>query len=106
VVALAPGCGRAADNVLGRGEATVAGQRIVGTAIYRLHVSAPEALPPLADGAKVYHFTPCRDADILIRGNALIVNQREIGPLHAGDEVIVDHGKVSVKPATQAASGR
>jgi hypothetical protein len=46
------------------------------------------------DGAR---FTPCRDADVLIRAGHLTVNGTPYGPLGPGARVIVDHGRVSIE---------
>ena len=61
----------------------------------------PDQRPPASEaprrGAGVYRFTPCRDADVLIRGDELLVNGQSYGRLNPADAVLVDHGVVSVQ---------
>jgi hypothetical protein len=40
---------------------------------------------------------PCRDADVLIRGDELIVNGHSYGQMNPPDGVLVDHGVVSIE---------
>jgi hypothetical protein len=40
---------------------------------------------------------PCRDADVLIRGDELLVNGQSYGRLNSADAVLVDHGVVSIE---------
>jgi hypothetical protein len=47
--------------------------------------------------ATTYHYMPCRDADVWIRGEELAVNGKSRGHLNAGDGVLVDHGVVSIQ---------
>ncbi|MBZ5624923.1 MAG: hypothetical protein LAQ69_40405 [Acidobacteriia bacterium] len=84
-------CSRSNNLVLGRVEATVGTHQVVVTDCYRTSVPAPEKVQ---DG--VYRFTPCRDADVLIRGDELVVNGQSYGHLQTNDSVLVDHGVVSV----------
>ena len=44
-----------------------------------------------------YRFVPCKDAAVVIRGPLLTVNGTPYGPMKPHDEVLVDHGVVSVK---------
>jgi hypothetical protein len=88
---LGVGCSRSNNLLLGRVEATVAGHPVVVTDCYRTSVPPPKAE---ADGAR---FTPCRDADVLIRAEQLTVNGTPYGPLVAGARVVVDHGRVSIE---------
>jgi hypothetical protein len=85
------GCSRSNNLLLGRVEATVAGHPVVVTDCYRTSVPQPQAEP---DGAR---FTPCRDADVLIRAEQLTVNGTPYGPLAPAARVIVDHGRVSIE---------
>jgi hypothetical protein len=85
------GCSRSNNLLLGRVEATVAGHPVVVTDCYRTSVPQPRAE---SDGAR---FTPCRDADVLIRAEQLTVNGTSYGPLTPGSRVIVDHGRVSIE---------
>jgi hypothetical protein len=87
---------RGSNNLLlGRVEATVGSHRVVVTDCYRISVPPPQKLDDSADGQTTYRFTPCRDADILIRNDELIVNGRSYGHINPTDTVIVDHGIVS-----------
>jgi hypothetical protein len=87
---LIAGCSRSNNLLLGRVEATVAGHPVVVTDCYR--TSVPPAHPE-ANGAR---FTPCRDADVVIRAEQLTVNGTAYGPLAPGARVLVDHGRVSI----------
>lgn len=89
-------CSRSNDLLFGRVEATVGGHTVAVTDCYRTSVPRPQKIEDSADGKPAYRFTPCRDADIVIRGEELVVNGRSYGRLHAGDIVTVDHGKVLV----------
>ena len=85
-------CSQSNNVLLGRVENTVGAHKIVVTDCYRTSVPEPEQLP----GA-TWHYAPCRDADIWIRGNQLEVNGRSYGAIAPADSVLVDHGVVSVK---------
>jgi hypothetical protein len=63
----------------------------------------PRQLADLPDGTKAFEFMPCRDADVLIRGDELIVNGTSYGMLKQGDLVTVDHGKVLINEQTALA---
>jgi hypothetical protein len=89
--AMLAGCSRSNNLLLGRVEATVAGHTVVVTDCYRTSVPQPQAE---ANGAR---FTPCRDADVVIRGEHLTVNGTAYGPLAPGARVVVDHGRVSIE---------
>ena len=95
-LAMQLGCSRSNNLLLGRVESTVASHRIEVTDCYRTSVPQPRQLPDLPDGKKVYEFMPCRDADVLIRGDELIVNGTSYGMLKQGDVITVDHGKVLI----------
>ena len=88
---LMAGCSKSNNLLLGRVEASVAGHTVVVTDCYRTSVPPPQAGP---SGAR---FTPCRDADVLIRAEQLTVNGTPYGPLSPGARVIVDHGRVSIE---------
>ena len=94
-VTLLMGCSRSNNVLLGRVEAVVGEHLVVVTDCYRTSVTPPKQLPD-SDGKHVYQFTPCRDANVLIRGDELIVNERSYGPLKQGASVLVDHGSVSI----------
>src|SRR6266540_1867286 len=63
---------------------------VVVTDCYRTRVPQPQAE---ANGAR---FTPCRDAEVVIRAEQLTVNGTPYGPLSPGARVLVDHGRVSI----------
>lgn len=84
-------CGQSNNVLLGRVEKTVGAHKIVVTDCYRTRVPQPEQLPNAT-----WHYAPCRDADIWIRGGQLEVNGRSYGVIAPADSVLVDHGIVSV----------
>ena len=88
------GCSRSNNLLLGRVEATVGGHTVVVTDCYRTSVAPPEKVGGLSEQS--YRFTPCRDADVLIRNDELIVNGSSYGLLKQADAVTVDHGKVLI----------
>ncbi len=106
VLGLASGCARLDSVVLGHVQATVAGYHVSVTDCYRTTIPEPERPSSLADGTQVYRWAPCRDAQIVIRGRTLVVNDREIQTLRPGDEILVDHGKVSVHSTPTLSSSR
>jgi hypothetical protein len=85
-------CSKSNNVVLGRVENTVGAHKVVVTDCYRTSVPQPEQLPNAT-----WHYAPCRDADIWIRGDQLEVNGRSYGAIARDDSVLVDHGVVSVK---------
>jgi len=87
------GCSRSNNLLLGRVEATVTGHTVVVTDCYRTTVPPPQQ----REGAA--YFKPCRDADVQIKGEELIVNGRSYGHLNPRDGVLVDHGIVSIRHA-------
>jgi hypothetical protein len=89
-VLLSSGCSRSNNVLLGRVEATAGGHAIVVTDCYRTSVDPPKTV----DGG--FQFTPCRDADILIRGDQLSVNGQSYGHFGPNDPILVDHGVVSI----------
>jgi hypothetical protein len=91
---LAAACSRSNNLLLGRVEADVGGHTVVVTDCYRTSVPPPLQFDDL--GQPAYRFTPCRDADILIRGGQLTVNGQSYGTLNPGDNVLVDHGVVKI----------
>jgi hypothetical protein len=91
-----PSCSTSNNLLLGRVEATVDGHRVEVTDCYRTSVPPPRQLQDLPDGRHVYQFMPCRDADVLIRGDQLVVNGKSYGGLKQGDVIVVDHGKVLI----------
>ena len=87
-------CNRSNNLLLGRVEATVGGHTVVVTDCYRTSVTPPEKVG--GPSQQSYRFMPCRDADVLIRNDELIVNGSSYGLLKQGDAVTIDHGKVLI----------
>src|ERR1041384_5652220 len=87
-------CSRSNSLLLGRVEAAVGGHTVVVTDCYRTSVTPPEKVGSPSEQS--YRFMPCRDADILIRNDELIVNGSSYGLLKQADAVTVDHGKVLI----------
>ena len=94
IMLVSSACSRSNNLLLGRVETTVAAHAIVVTDCYRTGVPPPQQIAPAT-----YQFTPCRDADILIRDEELLVNSRSYGRLQPTDAVLVDHGAVSINGA-------
>ncbi len=92
---LLSGCSRSNNLLLGRVEAEVGSHTVVVTDCYRTSVPPPQRLQDPA-GRPVYRFMPCRDADVLIRGDELLVNGQSYGRMNPTDAVLVDHGVVSI----------
>src|SRR5262249_50717773 len=87
-------CSRNNNLLLGRVEAVVGSHTVVVTDCYRIAVPPPQHLTE-GVGKAIWRYTPCRDADIWIRGDQLSVNAKDYGRLHPADAVLVDHGVVS-----------
>ena len=85
------GCSRSNNLLLGRVETTAGAHKAVVTDCYRISAPQPEQLPD-----STWHYAPCRDADIWIRGDQLEVNGRSYGRIGPTDSILVDHGIVSV----------
>ena len=85
------GCSRRNNLLLGRVESPVGAHTVVVTDCYRTSAPGPERVEVAA-----YHYMPCRDADVWIRGEELTVNGKSYGRLNPGDGVLVDHGVVSI----------
>ncbi|HTS30586.1 MAG TPA: hypothetical protein VMH81_32160 [Bryobacteraceae bacterium] len=88
---LLAGCSRSNNLLMGRVAATVGTHEVVVTDCYRTSVP-----PPVKEQDTVYRFTPCRDADVIIRNDDLVVNGQAYGHLKPTDSVLVDHGVVSI----------
>jgi hypothetical protein len=106
-------CSKSNDLLFGRVEATVGSHTVVVTDCYRTSVPAPQSLRDSVDGSMIFRFAPCKDAEIVIHNELLIVNGTVYENLVPGDTVIVDHGQVLVnshiarrapKPASQTGS--
>jgi hypothetical protein len=93
---LCASCSKSNNLILGRVEALVGNHKVEVTDCYRVDAPRPQRLNDLPGGKRVYSYVPCRDADVLIRGEELIVNGNHYGMLKPGDLVSVDHGKVLV----------
>ena len=89
-------CSRSNNLLMGRVESEVGSHTVVVTDCYRTSVPPPQKLQDAA-GRAVYRFMPCRDADVLIRGDELLVNGQSYGRLNPTDAVLVDHGVVSIQ---------
>ena len=85
-------CSRQNNLLLGRVESPVGTHTVVVTDCYRTSAPGPEQID-----ATAYHYVPCRDADLWIRGEELTVNGKSYGRLNPGDGVLVDHGVVSIQ---------
>ena len=88
--ALTSACSQSNNLFFGEVTAVAGTHKIVVTDCYRLSVDLPQATP---DG---YRYTPCRDADVVIRNEEVIVNGRSYGSLKPRDSILVDHGQVSI----------
>ena len=89
-------CTRSNNVLLGRVEADVGDHTIAVTDCYRTSVEPPHQVEGMSGGQLTYRWTPCRDADISISGEELVVNSKRYGRLNRGDAVVVDHGKVLI----------
>jgi hypothetical protein len=89
-----PACSRSNNLLLGRVEMAVGAHTVVVTDCYRTSVTPPERIE--GAGQPAYRWTPCRDADVLIRGGELLVNGRSYGSVAVNDAILVDHGIVSI----------
>ena len=94
-VLMAPGCAGMIDLLQGHVQGDVAGHHVLVTDCYRTDPPKPERMAD-ENGVAVWKYAPCRDAVIMLRGPELEVNGRAYGALGAGDEILVNHGKVSV----------
>ena len=98
---LTPACSRSNNLFLGEVQATAGSHKIVVTDCYRWSVDPPQEIKG-PTGESGYRYTPCRDADVLIRNEEAIVNGRSYGHLEAADSILVDHGVVSIQRARAA----
>ena len=87
-------CGKSNNLLLGRVRAAVGSHDVVVTDCYRTSVPPPQQTQD--EGLPAWRFTPCRDADVLIRDEELVVNGKSYGKLRAADTVLVDHGVVKI----------
>ena len=98
-------CSKSNNLLLGRVEAMVGNHKVEVTDCYRVDAPRPQRLSDLPDGKRVYSYVPCKDAEVMIRGDELIVNGKEYGMLKAGDVVTVDHGRVLVNEHVPVVEG-
>src|ERR1044072_7488067 len=94
-------CSRSNNLLLGRVEATVGGHTVVVTDCYRTSVTPPKKVGGPSEQS--YRFMPCRDADVLIRNDELIVNGSSYGSLKQADAVAIDHGKGLINEIVEGA---
>jgi hypothetical protein len=92
----AAACSRSNNLLFGRITAVVGSHKVIVTDCYRWEAPKPRKIEDTAEGKPSYRFTPCLDADIIIRGEELSVNGKSYGRLNPGDAVTVDHGKVLI----------
>ena len=97
-------CSRSNNLLLGRVEATVGGHTVVVTDCYTTSFTPPERVG--GPNEQSYRFVPCRDADVVIRNDELIVNGSSYGLLKQADAVTVDHGKVLINEIAVPAAAR
>ena len=95
------GCSRSNNLILGRVEAQAGGHAIVVTDCYRTSVPSPERIEDTLDGKPTFRFKPCKDADVIIRGDDLVVNGRLYGKIGVADRITVDHGRVEITKQTE-----
>jgi hypothetical protein len=89
-------CSKSNNLLLGRVETVLGAHTVVVTDCYRTSVSSPQASRDSVDGSLIYRFMPCKDAEVIIHNEHLIVNGLGYESLSPGDTVIVDHGQVLV----------
>jgi hypothetical protein len=89
-------CSKSNNLLIGRVETVLGTHAVVVTDCYRTSVPSPQASRDSVDGSPIYRFMPCKDADVIIRNEHLIVNGLRYESLSPGDTVIVDHGQVLV----------
>jgi hypothetical protein len=94
LAALLAGCSSSNNLLLGRVQARVSGHMVVVTDCYRTSVPPPRKMEE--EGRIAWRFTPCRDAEVLIRDEELVVNGQSYGRLRPADSVLVDHGVVKI----------
>jgi hypothetical protein len=82
---LAVGCNSSNNMMLGEVRAMLGSHRVRVTDCYR---TVPP-VTPMGGEPRIYRFKPCRDADIAIRGEELLVNGRSYGQLQPNDRVLV-----------------
>jgi len=89
-------CSKSNNLLLGRVEAQLGTHTIVVTDCYRTSVPDVQSSKDSEVGSTTYRFTPCVDADVIIRHERLTVNGRSYEKLAPGDTVVVDHGQVFI----------
>jgi hypothetical protein len=99
-------CDRSNIILLGRVETKIAAHQVVVTDCYKTSVPEVEKLGETSEGGSTYRWKPCRDAEIIIRAESLVVNGRLYGRLNPDDAVTVDHGRVLVNDRAAVAMTR
>lgn len=89
-------CSNSNNLLLGRVEATLGKHTVVVTDCYRTSVPQPQEVKGAAGTTVEYHWTPCRDADIVVHDEALTVNGASYGRLNSRDYITVDHGTILI----------
>jgi hypothetical protein len=82
-------------------EALVGKHTVVVTDCYRTRVPQPRKVTDTE-----FQFKPCKDAEVVIRNEELIVNEKAYGKLQPQDAVTVDHGKVLINDHAARALAR
>lgn len=85
------------DNLLlGRVTAEMGGHTVVVADCYRPSVPPVQQLEETPAGEEVYRFAPCRDSEVVIEGDRLMVNGSLYGVLKPESTVLVHHDEVVV----------
>src|SRR6266446_1959255 len=96
ILLLLAACSKENNLLMGHVQATVGTHTVVVTDCYRTKAPDPERVVE-ADGKEAWRYTPCKDSEVLIRGDQLTVNGKSYGTLNPADGVLVDHGVVSIQ---------
>jgi hypothetical protein len=89
------GCSRSHNLLLGEVQAKVGTHRVTVTDCYRISFDPPQEIKD-GNGTLAYRFSPCRDADVVLRDEKLVVNGTSYGPIGPAEPILVDHGVVSI----------
>jgi len=103
---LLSGCSGSNNLLLGEVATTLGKHSVLVTDCYRLSVPQPEEAKNTTGSIVEYHWTPCRDAVIVIRAEALSVNGAPYGILKTSDRLTVDHGKVLINDQAAVATAK
>ena len=80
----------------GRVAAEIDGHTVIVTDCYRLRDCPVLKLEETEAGEEVYRFAPCRDTEVIIEGDRLLVNGVLYGILNPGSTVLVHENEVVV----------